>query len=210
LEPALTEVGPVGRVAEARQRILDAAAAMFYAEGVRGVSLDAVVTASGLPADAVAEHFSTKDDLILAWLGRADMAWQGKLRDAAAAAGESPRDQLVGLFDALAQACARNGYRGCSFINTAAESAPGTAVHGATVAHKRSVRTWVTGLARQAGATDPAALALTLTTLLDGALAVTALEPRPDVVVQAGRAARTLVDAACPAIPSQREGNDDD
>jgi len=116
----------------------------------------------------------------------------------------------VGLFDALSQACARDGYRGCSFINTAAESAAGSAVHGATVAHKRSVRAWVTALARQAGADDPAALALMLTTLLDGALAVTALEPRPDVVVETGRAARTLVDAACPSIPSQREGNDYD
>ena len=210
MEPALSQAGPVDRVTESRQRILDAAAALFYAGGVRGVSLDDVVVASGLPADTVAEQFATKDDLILAWLGRADIVWQGKLREAAAAAGDSPSDQLVGLFDALAAACAREGYRGCSFINTAADSAPGTAVHGATVAHKRSVRTWVTALARQAGADDPAALALMLTTLLDGALAVTALEPRPDVVVETGRAARTLVDAACPMIPSQREGNDYD
>ena len=210
MEPALSQASPVGRVTQERQRILDAAAALFYAEGVRGVSLDEVVTASGLPADTVAEQFASKDDLVLAWLGRADIVWQGKLREAAAAAGDSPRDQLVGLFDALAQACARDGYRGCSFINTAAESVAGTAVHGATVAHKRSVRAWITGLARQAGAADPAALALMLTTLLDGALAVTALEPRPDVVVETGRAARTLVDAACPTIPSQREGNDYD
>ena len=206
--PVLTEVSPVDRVDEARQRILDTAAAMFYAEGVRGVSLDTIATVTGLSPRQISEHFATKDELVLAWLGRADTAWQGKLRDAAAAAGDGPRDQLVGLFAALAQACVRNGYRGCSFINTAAESAPGTAVHGATVAHKRSVRAWVTALARQAGAADPAALALSLTTLLDGALAVTALEPRPDIVEQASRAARTLVEAACPSILSQREGGD--
>jgi AcrR family transcriptional regulator len=208
LGPALTGVSPVDRVAEVRQRILDTAAAMFYAEGVRGVSLEAIATASGLSPHEISDHFATKDDLVLAWLGRADVVWQGKLRDAAAAAGDVPREQLVGLFGALAQACVRNGYRGCSFINTAAEAAAGTAVHGATVAHKRSVRAWVTGLARQAGAADPAALALSLTTLLDGALAVTALEPRPDIVEQAGRAARTLVDAACRSIPSPREGGD--
>jgi AcrR family transcriptional regulator len=179
---------------------------MFYAHGIRAISFDAIGVASGLSRDGVAEHFADKDDLILAWLSRADMIWQGKLHDAAAAAGAAPRDQLVGLFDALAQACVRDGYRGCTFINTAAEAAPGTTVHGATVAHKRSVRAWVTELARAAGAPDPPALALTLTTLLDGALAVTALEPRPDIAEQAGRAARTLVDAACPSIPSQREG----
>jgi AcrR family transcriptional regulator len=201
-------MNPVDRVDEARQRILDAAAAMFYAEGVRAISLEAVVASSGVSAVTVAEHFTTKDELILAWLSRADVVWQNKLREAAAAAGPSPRDQLVGLFEALSQACARTGYRGCAFINTAAESAPGTVVHGATVAHKRSVRAWVTELARAAGAADPPALALSLTTLLDGALAVTALEPRSDIVDEVGRAARTLVDAACPSIPSQRVGGD--
>ena len=201
-------MSPVDRVDEARQRILDAAAAMFYAEGVRGVSVEAIAALSGVPPETLAEHFATKDELILAWLSRADVVWQGNLREAAAAAGPSPRNQLVGMFQALTRACVRNGYRGCSFINTAAESAPGTVVHGATLAHKRSVRAWVTELARDAGATDPAALALTLTILLDGALAVTSLEPRPDIVEQAGRAARTLVDAACPSIPSQRVGGD--
>jgi AcrR family transcriptional regulator len=206
VEPALTEVGPVDRVTDERGRILDAAAAMFYAQGIRAISMDAIGVASGLSREAVVRHYATKDDLILAWLSRADRLWQGKLHDAAEAGGDAPRDQLVGLFDALAQACARNGYRGCSFINTAAEAFPGSTVHGATVAHKRSVRAWVTELARHAGAADPPGLALSLTTLLDGALAVTSLEPRQDIVEQTRRAARTLVDAACPSIPSQREG----
>jgi AcrR family transcriptional regulator len=170
---------------------------MFYAHGIREVGLDTVSAGAGVPKATLYALFPTKDDLVLAYLVRADDAWQGRLRAAAAAAGDDPRDQLVGLFDALEEACARNGYRGCAFVNTAAESAPGTVVHGATVTHTRAVRAWVTALAREAGAADPPALALALTVVLDGALITAALEPRPDIAVQARMIARTLVEATC-------------
>src|SRR5581483_7734271 len=130
------------------------------------------------------------DDLILAYLAAADAAWRGKLLQAAEAAGPDPRDQLAGLFDALCQACTRDGFRGCAFLNTAAEAPPGTPVHDATVAHKAAVRDWVTALARRAAATDPHGLARALTILLDGALAAAALEPAADIPAQAARAAR--------------------
>lgn len=183
---------------------------MFYANGIRSVRVDSVGAGAGVAESTVHEHFPTKDDLVLAYLTRADDAWQGKLRAAARAAGDDPRVQLVGLFDALEEACARTGYRGCAFINTAAEAAPGSVVHGATVSHKRAVRSWVAELARAAGAADPAGLAQSLTVVLDGALAATALEPRPDLVTTARLVARTLVESACPASPGgpirQREG----
>ena len=73
-----------------------------------------------------------------------------------------PADQLVGLFDALGTACRREGYRGCAFINAAAEAMPGTAVHERTVAHKQAVLAWVRDLAAQAGAADPDSLARSL------------------------------------------------
>ena len=57
---------------------------------------------------------------------RSTAIWSGQLHDAAAAAGPDPADQLVGLFDALGTACRRDGYRGCAFINAAAETVPGT------------------------------------------------------------------------------------
>ena len=81
-------------------------------------------------------HFPAKDDLVLAYLDTVDDVWSGQLRAAAEAAGPKPADQLVGLFDALATACRRDGYRGCAFINAAAENKTGTPVHGRTLAHK--------------------------------------------------------------------------
>lgn len=184
------------RPSAARQRILDAAFALFYARGIRAVGVDLIIAESGVAKATFYKHFPAKDDLVVAYLGQVDGVWTAQLHEAAAAAGPAPADQLVGLFDALGSACRRDGYRGCAFINAAAESQPGTAVHERTVAHKAAVLSWVRELAQQAGARDPAALARSLTLLLDGGLASGALDASPEAPEAAKASARALVAAA--------------
>jgi AcrR family transcriptional regulator len=182
----------------ARQRILDTAFRLFYAHGPRGVGVDTVILESGVAKATLYKHFRSKDDLVLAYLDRVDQIWFGQLRASAREAGEDPRDQLVGLFDALALACRRDGYHGCAFINTAAESDTGTRVHARTVEHKNVVRAWITDLARRAGATNPDALARALTLLLDGGLAAGVLDADATAADAARTAATLLVTASCP------------
>jgi AcrR family transcriptional regulator len=187
---------PAATPGPARDRILAAAFELFYAHGVRGVGVDTVIAESGVAKATLYRHFPAKDDLVVAYLDRVDEVWRAALRQAAEAAGPDPAAQLVGLFDALVSACRRDGYRGCAFLNTAAESAPGGAVHRRTVRHKHEVRAWVRDLARRAGAGDPDALAHGLTLLLDGGLAAGALDGDPAAASVAKTAARALVDAA--------------
>jgi AcrR family transcriptional regulator len=182
-------------ISPARQRILDAAFRLFYARGLRAVGVDTIIAESGVAKATFYKHFPGKDDLVLAYLDRVDDVWSGQLHGAAQAAGPEPAAQLVGLFDALTGACRREGYRGCAFLNAAAESVPGTPVHERTLAHKHAVLSWVTGLAREAGAADPEALARTLTLLLDGGLASGALDADPEAARQARAAAASLVAA---------------
>ena len=180
----------------ARERILEVAFRLFYASGIRAVGVDTVIAESGVAKATLYKHFPSKDDLVLAYLEKADLAWREKLHAAARAAGDDPRAQLVGLFDALASSCRSDGYHGCPFINTAAEAAAGSAVHARTVEHKTTVRAWICGLAQAAGATDPDALAFALTLLLDGALAAGVLDADPRVAASAKESARRLVDAS--------------
>ena len=182
----------------ARERILGTAFRLFYANGVRGVGIDAIVAESEVAKATLYKHFPSKDELVIAYLDRVDDAWLGALRAAARDAGPAPRDQLVGMFDALASACRREGYHGCAFINTAAEAPAGSAVHARTVAHKQAVRDWVRGLAAEAGAEDPDALARGLTLILDGGLSAGVLDADPAAPAAAASAARALVDASCP------------
>ena len=181
----------------ARDRILEAAFRLFYAQGPRGVGVDTVIAESGVAKATLYKHFPSKDDLVVAYLDRVDQEWFGRLRAAARTAGDDPRAALVAMFDALVSACRRDGYHGCAFINAAAESASGTAVHARTVEHKRIVRAWVTDLARRAGAGDPEALARQLTLLLDGALAAGVLDGDPAAAEAARSAGAVLVEAAC-------------
>ena len=183
----------------ARERILDTAFRLFYARGLRAVGVDTIIADSGVAKATFYRHFPAKDDLILAYLDKVDNVWTGQLQAAAHAAGPEPADQLVGLFDALTTACRRPGYRGCAFINAAAETAPGTSVHERTVAHKQGVLTWIRGLARQAGARDPDQLARALTLLLDGGLASGALDGTPESPSTARATADVLVRAAVAA-----------
>jgi len=180
----------------AHDRILETAFRLFYARGIRAVGVDLIIAESGVAKATFYKHFPAKDELVLAYLDKVDEIWTGQLRAAAEAAGADPADQLVGLFDALGTACRRDGYRGCAFINAAAEALPGSPVHDRTVAHKQAVRAWVRDLAVQAGAADADALARSLTLLLDGGLADGALAADPAAARAAKQAARSLVATA--------------
>jgi AcrR family transcriptional regulator len=188
---------PVQARTPARERILDTAFRLFYLHGPRGVGIDTVIAESGVAKATLYKHFASKDDLIVAYLDRVDEDWTGKLK-AAAATGTTARERLVSMFDALAAACAADGYHGCAFINTAAESAPGGKAHARAVEHKRQVRDWVEATARDARAANPARLARQLTALLDGALAEGVLDADPETPAAVREAARTLVETACP------------
>lgn len=187
---------PDARPSAARQRILDTAFRLFYAHGIRAVGIDRIIAESEVAKATFYKHFPAKDDLVVAYLDKVDGIWGDQLRAAAEAAGPDPAEQLVGMFDALASASRRDGYRGCAFINAAAENQPGTRVHERTLAHKNAVRAWVRDLAERAGADDPDALARALTLLLDGGLASGSLDAQPDAPAVAKAAARALVDAS--------------
>lgn len=188
---------PVASPAGARERILRTAFRLFYAHGVRGVGVDTIIAESGVAKATFYRHFPSKDDLAVAYLSRVDALWRGQLEAAAGAAGADPRAQLVGMFDALVEVCHERDYHGCAFINTAAESVIGSAVHARTVEHKATVRAWVRDTAARAGAGDPDALARALTLLLDGALAEGVLAAEPSAAQAARVTAAELVDLHC-------------
>ncbi|MEU3616225.1 MULTISPECIES: TetR/AcrR family transcriptional regulator [unclassified Streptomyces] len=181
----------------ARDRILDTASKLFYAHGIHAVGVDRLIAESGVAKATLYKHFPSKDDVVAAYLRRMDDSWRRQLRSAALAAGDDPREQLFGLFVALEQA-ARAGTLGCAFINAVAEYDPGSTAHAITVEHKGAVRAWVRDLAAAAGAADPDTLAFQLTVLIDGTLAATRVDQADTAAEAAKRAARDLLDAACP------------
>jgi AcrR family transcriptional regulator len=155
----------VGRVSEARARLLRTASALFYAEGIHAVGVDRVIVAAGVTRATFYRHFPSKDELVVAYLRSVDQTVRMAAGDAA---GEQRLRRVVGSLSEML--CAR-GFRGCAFINAAAEFPdPGSPVHRAVAAH----RTWLTDLFRTDLATlghpDPVGAAAHLMMLRDGAM----------------------------------------
>ncbi len=184
-----------GRSTVAR-RILDAASQLFYAEGVRAVSADRVIADADVSKVTFYRHFRTKDALVVAYLS--------ELADGERAAFEAlcathPGDPASTLRDYAAsvgeQSCA-TGFRGCPFINAAAEYPHADHPVRAVVDRRRS---WLLGatasLLAELGVDAPGDVAEELLMVRDGAM-VAGYVGRPEVVAAALlRAGTAIVDA---------------
>lgn len=158
----------------ARDRLLETAERLFYADGVRAVGVERILAESGVGRASFYRHFPSKDELIVAVLQARDERWRQWLADAVSARGGEP----VAVFDALAERFAAADFRGCAFINTMVEAAdPGSPAHQVAAEHKRRVIAYVDGLLATAGRADHAELAQQWVLLMDGAI-VTALRER--------------------------------
>src|SRR4051812_40978891 len=126
-----------GRVSAARQRLLRTASELFYAEGIRAVGVDRVIEEAGVTRATFYRHFPSKDDLVVAYL----QAVHDAVRSVA---GDEPGEQrLRRVVGSMTEIVCSPGFRGCSFINAAAEFAdPRSPVHRAVAAY----RTWLTGV----------------------------------------------------------------
>ena len=105
----------------ARTRILEAAADLFYREGIRAVGVDAVIAHSGVAKMSLYRNFAGKDELVAAFLDYRDelyWAWWDKV---VARHPDDPRAQIRAIFETVGKRTAHPDYRGCPFINTAVE-----------------------------------------------------------------------------------------
>jgi len=156
----------------AGERIFEVAADLFYRESIRSVGVETIVQKAGVAKISLYRSFASKDDLIVAYLNdRNETYWRAIDRLLAKQEGE-PRAQLRLLVDYIAERTTTPGYRGCPFINYAAEfpdrSHPG---HRIAAANKQKMRDRLTGLLKATGIGDAARLADAVFLVIDGAYA---------------------------------------
>ncbi|MCK2213462.1 TetR/AcrR family transcriptional regulator [Actinomadura sp. ATCC 31491] len=179
---------------EHAERVLAAAAELFYRRGVRAVGMDEVRAASGVSLKRLYQCYPSKEALVVAYLERRDERWMSSLTGYVAARP----DKIPAVFDWLERWFGEDGFRGCGFVNAYGElGAESAAVRDAVRRHKRRLRDYLRGLAAEAGAADPDLRAEQLLVLIDGATAVAMVET-PERAAAAARAAAALT-APCPA-----------
>ena len=183
------------RRAPARERLLAAAAELFYEEGFNIVGIDRVIERAGVAKASLYDCFGSKEELIRAYLLARQQARQARMTDGLMQYG-TPRERLLGVFDVVGKLCAEPTFRGCPFVKAAAESRPGSSVNLVCDDARLWLRDLFVRLATDAGASDPATLAQQLVMLHDGALISAQMDRNPGVVMLARTMAAALLDAA--------------
>jgi AcrR family transcriptional regulator len=179
----------------ARQRILDAAAELFYREGINATGVERLATESSVSKRTLYQHFPSKEAVVEAYLRSMEPRVANPLESEAQTSDHPPREQLLALFEGPTPRGVP--LRGCPFHNAAVEAAgsmPG--VQEIVRANKRNFIDALTELARQAGAVDPQRLANQLAVLYDGAAALATALVDTSPWAQARQAATTLIDGA--------------
>ncbi len=178
----------------ARERLLDAADELFYEEGIHIVGIDRVIEKAGVAKASLYSTFGSKDELVRAYLIRRYERRRARIEQWVDRY-DDPRDRLLAVFDALGESVAQPGYHGCAFANATAESSPGSVAEQVTQEYRGWTRAMFTDLARDAGATDPAALGAQLHLLYDGVNWAVRIDRDLSAAGRARAAADTLLTA---------------
>jgi AcrR family transcriptional regulator len=153
-----------------RERIVEAAAELFYAQGLRAVSAEKIIAQVGITKVTFYRHFPTKDDLIVAYLERRAQWERDAIAQVRQVAADVP-DAFRIVAEAIGAESCSPGFRGCPFINAAAEYAdPDHPVRRAVDAHRRWFRQTIQDLLDEINVPDSAQAADQLVMLRDGAM----------------------------------------
>jgi AcrR family transcriptional regulator len=144
---------------------------LFYRDGLRAVGIDTILAEAGVAKMTLYNHFASKEELIIAILEKRDLEFRASLMAKVDSVGPDPTQRLLAVFDWLEGWFGGESFKGCVFIRAVSEYPEAThPIHQTAWRHKLDVKTALTELAASAGAKDAAALAETLSFLIDGAI----------------------------------------
>lgn len=182
----------------ARDRLLQAAAELFYAEGVAATGIDAITARAGVAKMSLYNNFSSKAELLVAYLEKRCVEWHALLQ-ARLSAAATPKDRVLAVFDSYVDHAAMAyewGFRGCGLLNAAAELAVDDPARTIVAAQKEEVQQ----LFRQhldalrPGHADSDEMAEHLSFLLEGAMSRAGLDGHDQRLKTARRMAVSLLD----------------
>jgi AcrR family transcriptional regulator len=191
---SLTEKEPIRRGGRgARTRILNAAAELFYFEGINATGVGRIASKAAVSKRTLYQHFPSKNALVEEYLRQLRQA----LGEADASDPSDPRAALLALFELSGEGDDR--MRGCPFHNAAVEAAGAMPeVEHIVHVHKRHYIDGLIELAREAGALDPEMLGHQIALLYEGASGLSTSLNDPAPWAQARATAEALISMSLP------------
>jgi AcrR family transcriptional regulator len=167
---AMSRLKPASVASPPRERILQAARELFHRDGIHAVSVDTLAAAAGTNKMTLYRHFSSRDELIAAYLETLAAEGEGVWEKARRAHPGDPEAQLRFLLRQVSNFAAEGQGRGCALANAAVELAERKHPARRVVeAHKRRQRERLVALVREAGYARPERLADEIFLLVEGA-----------------------------------------
>lgn len=180
----------------ARDRVLGAAAQLFYARGIEATGINAITAAAGVAKMSLYNNFASKDELVSAYIEARHQEWLG-LYAARVSTAATAGERIAAVFDAYvdhAELGYEYAFRGCGLLNAAAELPAGSPGRDRVRIHKEAVegilRAHLSTLTTPARA---AAVAEHCSFLLEGAVARAGLEGNASRLERAKTIAMSLV-----------------
>lgn len=138
----------------ARERLLLAANELFYAEGVQSVGIDRVIEHAGVAKASLYNCYGSKEGLVRAYLDyrrerNVDRITRVLTRF------RTPRERLLGMFDAQGELITSPGYNGCAFAAASAEAPRGGSVEQASDEYRAWMRALFAEARRGGGSRRP-------------------------------------------------------
>ena len=150
------------------RRLLDTASRLFYAEGIHAVGIDRIIAEAGVAKATFYKHFPSKDDLVVAHIEEQDRLGRAYV---AALPTRPPREMIAAILGRIGNAATDADYRGCVFLNAAAEYPdPASPVRRAIDARRVWYRDSLQKLCAACGDPSSAMTAGLLVALSDGLL----------------------------------------
>lgn len=187
-----------------QEKILQAATELFYSQGIRATGVDAIVKAANTTKMSLYKYFPSKDDLVLAFLRKRDEDFRVWFVGQVDGKADTPKTKLLAIFDVIGEWMAIPEFRGCAFINAAAEfPLEGNPVHQVSAEFYDQFRSYISDLAGQCGSQAPESLALQLSLLVEGAIVSEQMKRHSGAAEQAKQAAIVLIDGSItPSLPT--------
>jgi AcrR family transcriptional regulator len=121
-----------------KDRLLDAAAELFYSRGIASTGIDTITARAGVAKMSLYNNFASKTDLVNAYIQRRRDEWQASYQ-ARLARAKNPQERVLAVFDSYvdhAEMAYAWGFRGCGLLNAAAELPVGDPGRAAVAAQK--------------------------------------------------------------------------
>ena len=191
---------------DARQRLVETAERLFYAEGIHSVGIDRIIAEAGVAKMTLYNHFPSKDDLILGVLEYREEVFDAYFEQGLARHTAAGLDRLDAFFATLHDWFASSRFRGCMFINATVELAnpkhPGAKF---SLEHKLAFHRLIEEIVLEVGGKRAAAFAPAISLLVEGAIVTAQMEGSPAPAEVAHQAALALLAAKPPTKKPTRK-----